>query len=137
MVRVAPSGATVSTRASSAVIATAMSDGCAAMQLSLTPSTAFMRLRPRERGAAGAGHTFVAGLGRVVEVGAARALEQIAAGGGLVAKLRRRAGQDRLRQQRIAAAHAHVGGERAVRDQRADAQAALRGLFDVGERQRV
>jgi hypothetical protein len=36
----------VSTTASSAVIATAMSEGCAAMQLSLTPSTAFIRLRP-------------------------------------------------------------------------------------------
>ena len=43
---------TVSTRASSAVIATAMSDGCAAMQSSLTPSTAFMRLKPAERRAA-------------------------------------------------------------------------------------
>ena len=129
--RVAPSGATVSTRASSAVIATAMSDGCAAMQSSLTPSTAFIRLRPRERRAARPGHALVAGLGRVVEVGAPRALEQVAAGRGLVAKLRRRAGQDRLRQQRIAAADAHVGGKRAVGDPRADAQAALRGLFDA------
>jgi hypothetical protein len=46
MVRVAPSLATVSTRASSAAMATPMSDGFAAMQSSLTPSTAFMRLRP-------------------------------------------------------------------------------------------
>ncbi len=90
-----------------------------------------------QRRAARPGHALVAGLGRVIEVGAPRALEQIPAGRGLVAKLRRRARQDRLRQQRIAAADAHVDGEGAVRDPRADAQAALRGLFDTGERQQA
>ncbi|XQU71253.1 hypothetical protein OJJOAM_004042 [Cupriavidus sp. H18C1] len=42
-----PSGCTVSMRASSALSATAMSDGCTAMQASLWPTTACMRLAPR------------------------------------------------------------------------------------------
>jgi hypothetical protein len=90
-----------------------------------------------ERGAAGARHALVAGLAGIIEVRAARALQQVAAGGRLVAKLPGRTGQDRLRQQRILAPHAHVGGERAVRHQRADAQAVLRRFFDAAERQRV
>jgi hypothetical protein len=81
------------------------------------------------------GHALVAGLGRVIEVGAARALQQVAARRGLVAKLRRRAGENGLREQRITAAHAHVGGSRAVGDQRTNAQAALRRLFNAIKRQ--
>ena len=46
MVRVVPSARTVSIVASSAIIATAMSLGWVAMQLSLTPSTACARLKP-------------------------------------------------------------------------------------------
>ena len=46
MVRVAPFGRTVSTVASSARIATAMSLGCVAMQASLTPTMACCRLKP-------------------------------------------------------------------------------------------
>jgi hypothetical protein len=64
---------------------------------------------------------------------APRALQKIAAGRGLVAKLRRCARQDCLRQHRIAAADPHIGGDRAVRNSGADAQAAFCGLFDLSE----
>ena len=46
MRRPVPSGATVSTSASSARMATAMSEGWVAMHRSLAPSTAWMRLNP-------------------------------------------------------------------------------------------
>ena len=46
MARVAPSGATVSTVASSTRIATAMSDGCWLMQAVLVPRIARLRLWP-------------------------------------------------------------------------------------------
>ena len=46
MLRVVPSGRTVSTVASSARMATAMSLGWVAMQASLTPTTAWWRLNP-------------------------------------------------------------------------------------------
>src|SRR6266478_699156 len=67
-----------------------------------------------ERRATRFGHALVAGLRRVIEVGATRALQQVAAGRGLVAKLGRRAGENSLREQRIAPAHAHVGGSRVI-----------------------
>jgi len=93
------------------------------------PIEAFERRATRSR------HALVAGLGRVIEVGATHALQQVAAGRGLVAKLGRRAGENGLREQRITPAHAHVDGSRAVGDQRADAQAALGRLFDAIKRQ--
>ena len=48
------------------------------------------------RGAAGAGAALVAGLRDVLEVAAARALEQVAADGREVAQLARGAGEQRL-----------------------------------------
>jgi hypothetical protein len=78
--------------------------------------------------AAAAGLALVAGLVGVVEVGAARALQQVAGGGRLVAQLARGAGQQRARQHAVVAPHALVGGQVGVAHQRADAQAA----FGVG-----
>jgi hypothetical protein len=88
-----------------------------------------------QRRAARSGHALIAGLRRVIEVGATRALQQIAPGRRLVAKLGRRAGENRLREQRVTAADAHVDGDRAVGDQRANPQAALRRLLDAIKRQ--
>ena len=56
-----------------------------------------------DRRAAGAGIPLVAGRGRVVEVRAAGALQQVAADGRLVAQLARGAGDQRLGEDRVAA----------------------------------
>ena len=133
-VRVAPSGRTVSTVASSARIATAMSLGCVAMQASLAPITAMLPAEAADRRAAAAGLAFVAGLVGVVEIGAARALQQVAGGRRLVAQLAGGAGQQRARQHAVVAPHARVGGEIGVAHQRADAQAAVRRRLDLVER---
>ncbi len=90
-----------------------------------------------ERGTAGAGVALVARLGDVIEVIAARPLQQIAAGGGLVAQLGAGARQQGAAQYAVALAHAGVGREIAVANQRADTQAASGSLFDLVERQPV
>lgn len=92
-------------------------------------------LEAAECRASGAGLALVAGHGRVVEIRAARALEQIAGGGGLVAQLARRAGQKGLRQHRIAPPDLQIGGQVAIAHLRADAQAALIRGGDRRERQ--
>jgi hypothetical protein len=72
----------------------------------------------------------------VVEVRAARALQQVAADGGHVAQLRRRAGQQRLAQQRIARATSAwlaTSVLRAIAPMRTPPSA--RRLDDVGQRQ--
>ena len=76
------------------------------------------------RVAAGAGIALVAGAGGVEEIGAARALHQVAAERRGVAQLRRGAGERRLGDQRIALATA--SREIGVARQRADAAAAVR-----------
>ena len=81
------------------------------------------------RGAAAAGLAFVAGRRGVVEIIAARPLQQIAAGRRHIAQLRRRAGEDRARQQRITLLDRRMPGEIGIRHQRADAQAAVPGFF--------
>ena len=134
MLRAVPSGRTVSTVASSTRIATAMSLGWVAMQASLAPTTACWRLKPPMRRAAAAGLALVAGLVGVVEVRAARALQQVAGGRRLVAQLARGAGEQRARQHAVVAPHALVGGEIGVAHQRADAQPALRRRLDLVER---
>ncbi len=68
----------------------------------------------------------------IVEIGASRPLEQIAADRRHVADLRRCTGQDRARQHRIALAHQPVLGQRGVADRRADQQPAALGLDDLG-----
>ena len=90
-----------------------------------------------DRGAAGARLALVARRGGVVEVQAARALQQIAAVGRHVAQLRRRAGEDRIGEQRIARLDLRVVGDVAVGHQRAEPQPAVLGLLDRVERQSV
>ena len=88
-----------------------------------------------DRRAAAAGLAFVAGRRGVIEIEAARALQEIAAGRRHVAQLLRGAGQDRAREQRIALLDQRVVGEVGVRHERADAQAAVRRLLDGLQRQ--
>ena len=103
-----------------------MSDGCVAMQASLVPRIALHAVDAVDGRAAAAGLALVAGRRRVVEVEAARPLQQVAAGRRHVAQLLRGAGQDRARQQRIALLDQRMIGEVGVRHERADAQAAVR-----------
>ena len=64
-----------------------------------------------DRRAAAARLALVAGRRRVIEIGAARPLQQIAAGGGHVAQLLRGAGEDGAGEQRIALLDQRVVGE--------------------------
>ncbi len=75
-------------------------------------------------GAAGPRLALVAGRSRVVEVAAARPLHQVAADRRHVAQLRRRTGQDGLREQRIAPLDLLVVGDVGVRHERAEPQPA-------------
>ena len=125
MLRTAPSGLIVSTVASSARMATAISLGCVAMQASLTPMTACCRVKSADRSAAAAGLAFVARLVGVVEIGTSRALEQVAGGCRLIAQLAGGARKQRAREQAIVAPHARIGGKIGVAHQRADAQPAF------------
>ena len=84
------------TRASSAAKATATSEGWVATQCSEVPRIAWVRLKPSTRGATRAGLALVAGGGHVTEVRAAGALHDVAADGGHVPQLGRRAQLQRL-----------------------------------------
>ena len=78
------------------------------------------------------------GLVGVVEIGAARALKQIAGRRRLVAQLAGRAGeQSRASSTRIVAPHALVGRKIGVAHQRADAQPAVRRGLDLVEAKAV
>jgi len=79
----------------------------------------------------------VAGHGVVAEVHAAGALQEVAAGGGHVAQLRRGAGEQRLRQHPVAARDGRMVGEVGVANQRADLQAAVGELLHLVERKPV
>jgi hypothetical protein len=68
-----------------------------------------------DRAAAAARIAFVAGHVGVVEVGTARALQEIARGRCLVAKLTRCACEQRAREQRIFAAHAFAAARSVLR----------------------
>ena len=82
-------------------------------------------------GAAGTRSALVAGGKRGIgEVTAAGALQQVAANARHIAKLRRRAGEKRLRQQGIALAHQPVVGKVAVAHQGPDPHAAVGQLSD-------
>ena len=122
----------ISTTASSATSGTQKSDGWVAMQCSLQPSTACSRLSPPRASQPAPGVALVAGAGDVVEVGAARPLQQIAADRRGVAKLRRRAGQQRLGDRRKAPGESRVVREVGVADERADAHAAVGKVLDIG-----
>jgi hypothetical protein len=99
-----------------------MSDGCVAMH-------------PAERRAARARIALVARRGAVLEVQAARALQQVAARGGEVAQLAGRPGDQRLRQRRVALAHQRVRRQVGVAHRRAEAQPAAVQLLHLAERQ--
>ena len=88
---------------------------------------AFARAAARSRLALIARHR------RVVEVLAARALHQVAAVSGHVAKLPRGTREDGLRQERIVLAYERVVGCVCVLRQRADSDAAVLSGFDVGK----
>ncbi len=92
-------------------------------------------VHPLPRPAAAARHPLVAGLGQVLEVRAAGALEQVAAGRGRVAQLPGGAREQRLGQRRTAVADGRVGGEVAVADHRPDPQAAVRQLLHFVQRE--
>ena len=82
----------------------------------------------------GARLTLVAGRGGVVEVIAARALQEVAAVGGHVAELRRCARQDRPGEERIPPFHLLVVRRVRVGHERAEAQAAPVELLDPIQR---
>ena len=86
-------------------------------------------------GAAGAGIALVAVRGRVVEVGAAGALQQVAADGRLVAQLAGGAGDERLGEDGVAGAHAEIGGDVGVCGLGADAQSSVREVVGILQRQ--
>ena len=88
-----------------------------------------------DRAAAGTRLALIAGGVRVVEIEAAGPLQEIAAGRGHVAELRRRAGKNRARQHRIALRDAFVISEVAVGDQRADAQPPCFGILNLRQRE--
>jgi hypothetical protein len=86
-------------------------------------------------GAAAARLSFVAGRRRVVEVGAARTLEEIAARRCHVPQLLRGTGHDRAGENRTVLLDERVIGEIGVAHERADPQPAVRRAFDLLERQ--
>ena len=83
--------------------------------------------------AARAGLALIAGAGDIVEVGAARPLQEIAADRGGVAKLRGRSGQQRLGDRRKAPGESPVVGEVSVAHERADPHAAVGKVLDAVE----
>nr|GEU28231.1 hypothetical protein [Tanacetum cinerariifolium] len=87
--------------------------------------------------ASGARRALVARLVRVVEIRAARALQQVAGRGGLVAQLARCTGQQCARQHAVIAAHARVGRQVGIAHQGADAQATVCRGLDAVEGQAV
>ena len=83
------------------------------------------------RGTAAARHTLVAGLGDVLEVDAARALQQVTPGGGQVTELARGAREQRLGEQGIAGANRAIGREIAVAHHCPDTHASTGERFDA------
>ena len=83
--------------------------------------------------AARTGRALVAGAGDVIEVSAARPLQEIAADRGGVAKLRGRSGQKRLGDRRKATGESPIVSEVGVADERADAHAPVGKVLDIVE----
>ena len=105
------------------------------MQASLAAEDRVHAILAVDGGAAAARLAFVAGRRRIVEVVAARALQEIAARRCHVAQLLRGAGHDRAGENRIALLHQRVIGEIGVAHERPDAQATARRVFDLLQRQ--
>jgi hypothetical protein len=80
-----------------------------------------------------AGRALVAGAGRIVEVGAAGALQEIAADGRGIAQLRRRSRQQRLGHGREAQREIAIVREFRIANQRADAHGAAGEMLDFVE----
>ena len=116
------------TVASKATSAMARSPGYMAMQASLVPSTAWPRVTPPIAEQPLPGAALVAGgkVGGIAEIGAARALHQIAADGRHVADLRRSRLPQRFRDGGEAALDVGMVGDVAHLGQRADGGAAAR-----------
>ena len=85
---------------------------------------------PFDRRAAAAGLAFVAWRGGVIEIEAARALQEVAARRRHVAQLLRGAGQDRAGEHGIALLDQRMVGEVGVGHERADAHAAAGCFLD-------
>src|ERR1051326_7131099 len=90
-------------------------------------------MKSRCRRASHPGRPLVAGFFGVAEVGASRSLHQIPADGRYVTQLRRRAGQQRLRQKWILFEHNWMTRNRAVSGHRPDVERPSRGLVDIGQ----
>src|SRR3984893_17903244 len=88
-----------------------------------------------DRRAAAAGFALIAWGCGVVEIKAARSLQQVASGRGHVAQLLRSSGENGAAQQRIARLDLRVVRKVAVGNQGADAQAAICRLLDLRKRQ--
>jgi hypothetical protein len=83
--------------------------------MSLVPRMAWLRLKPP-----------IAARGGVVEVGAAGALQQIAADGSFVVQLTRGSGQQRLGEDRVACSSVAIGGEVGIGRLGADPEPTVR-----------
>ena len=102
------------------------------MQRSLHPSMACSRLSPPRASQPAPGSRLLQALADVVEIGAARPLQQIAADGRGVAQLGGRARQQRLGDGRKAPGEVAVVSEVGVAHQRADPHAAVGEILDRG-----
>ncbi len=87
--------------------------------------------------ATGSRVALVAGVRRVAEVIATRALQQVAAGRGHITKLRRGTGQQRLGKHGVLLLNGGVVSQIAVADHGPDPEPACRHFFDFVERERV
>ncbi len=119
--------------ASRAVRATFWSEGLVAMQSLLVPRMASDAVEAVDGRTAGAGLALVAGEGGVAEVDAAGALQEVAAGGGHVAQLRGRAGEDGLGEDGVVAEDGGVMRDIGVAGERSEDKAAVGRGLDGGE----
>src|SRR5258708_21517809 len=99
------------------------------------PQNRMPAIDPLDGRTAAARLTLVARGGRIVEIEAARSLQEIAPSGGHVSQLLRGPGEDRASQQWIARLDLRMIGKIAVGNQRADPQAAVFRLLDLIERE--
>src|SRR6266849_1820091 len=95
------------------------------------PKDSAIALIALPRGAAAAWHTLVARLGDVLEVDAARALQQVPTSSGEIAQLARGACEQRLGEHGIARANGAIGRQIAVAHHRSDADAPIGEQFDA------
>ena len=97
-----------------------MSLGCVATQFSDQPKIAWPRLMPSSALHPECGSRLLQGTDGIIKVGTTRALVQIAAHRCHIADLARGAGEDRLREKRIAPANQRMIGDIRVSNDGAD-----------------